>query len=621
MARKKAKLKVDLDLPKNDTTMTKLYFILGIGMILGISSMGFWFINSPFLPTPNGQPMFINIACGWDPTFSPDLESNESCPLLHDEPQTSVYESPQPWVKFLGNGQKFIVPGLLPDERGNYTGDLEQKFQLDCNVIADESIPYTLELWHFPDPKKSAHQTMASSTGFANKEGCKLNWHHVEPGERYAIVAYSDDPGLIRIREFSFSINIDVYDGIPENMNNASLWIGPELDLGVATIRPLLFMNFFGLGIFIAFFPASYYWDGVKNRINAMEDKFPDFLRDLAEYWKGGLAMNVAVQTLANSEYGVLNPEVKKMSDQISWGVSFGDVIGLFADRVGTPLVKRAISLIQEANKAGGKISDILVTAANDSREIKFLEGERKRSISSYIAVIWVSYMVFLGVIVVLGKVFIPAIAGSNSGEPDEEGSSDTKLGNMEIRAIDPLFFLMVFYYGVTLQALGNGVIAGLMATGRFSSGMKHAGMMIALALFAFNFVVYEPSLIGIQPPDPIEVSAGQFEPGMRISNTVPVATNLIISPFSPSSSDNLTASYEYFDLEAHPDKGSEIRWMRDGSRVLIYDNSLILPASATAVGEQWSFSVTPKDGIEFGETAFYNSDPDTGEAGFVTVV
>ena len=96
--------------------------------------------------------------------------------------------------------------------------------------------------------------------------------------------------------------------------------------------------------------------------------------------------MTVAVQTLATSEYGALNDEVKKMSDQLSWGIKFSDVILQFAERVGTPLVKRAISLISEADRAGGKISDILVTAANDSREIKFLEGERKRAIGSYIA-------------------------------------------------------------------------------------------------------------------------------------------------------------------------------------------------------------------------------------------
>ena len=109
--------------------------------------------------------------------------------------------------------------------------------------------------------------------------------------------------------------------------------------------------------------------------------------------------------------------------------------------------MKRAITLIAEADRAGGKISDILVTAANDSREIKFLEGERNRAIGSYIAVIWTSYFVFLGVITLLGKIFIPAIAKSNSGDEGGGDSGGANIGNMTIRSIDPLFFVTVFYY------------------------------------------------------------------------------------------------------------------------------------------------------------------------------
>ena len=598
MARKKDKLKVDLELPKNDTTLTKLYIILGIGMITGMSSMGFWFINSPFLPTPNGQPMFVNIACGWDPTFQPDLDANESCDLMKDEPHTSVFEGPKPWTKVLAEGQRFTAPGLLAEERGNYTGELLQTFTLQCEALADVEIPYKLQLW---DSEKNV---LAEEEKLANRGDCGLTHEHVEPGEEYSFVLYSEDVGGEKIREFTYSLHIEVYDGIPENMNNKSLWIGPEVDLGITSFRPTMFLNFFGLGIFLAFFPASYYWDGVKNRVNSMEEKFPDFLRDMAEYWKGGLSMNVAVQTLASSEYGALNSEVKKMADQLSWGVAFGDVIDLFANRVGTPLVRRAISLIGEANKAGGKISDILVTAANDSREIKFLEGERKRAISSYIAVIWVSYMVFLGVIVVLGKVFIPAIASSNSGEAEEGeegGDGSAQLGNMEIRAIDPLFFLMVFYYGVTLQAVGNGAMAGLMATGRFSSGMKHAGMMIVLALLGFNFVVFSPDLIGVQPPEEIDVRAGTFQPTSSISNTVPIASNLMLLPANPTTGDDIEATYAYFDQEGHGESGTQIRWFLNGAEQPSWGGMGTIPSTMTDEGDEIYFTVIPSDGIGFG--------------------
>jgi flagellar protein FlaJ len=332
----------------------------------------------------------------------------------------------------------------------------------------------------------------------------------MERGNMYQLVILSEE----EVQEASYRLEMDYYDGIPENMNNKSQWIGPEVNLGGMSLRPTIFLNFFGLGFFITFWPASFYWDRVKEKTNRMEEKFPDFLRDLAEYWKGGLSMTVAVQTLATSEYGALNHEVKKMSDQLSWGVAFGDVIEMFAVRVGTPLVMRAISLISEANRAGGKISDILVTAANDSREIKFLEGERKRSISSYISVIWTSYGVFLGVIVVLAKVFIPAIAGSNS-EPSDDGDAGggQQLGNMVIRNIEPLFFLTIFYYGVTMQALGNGSMAGLMATGRFTSGMKHSGLMILMAMLCFNIIVFTPDLIGITTLPALKPAAGTFTP------------------------------------------------------------------------------------------------------------
>jgi len=499
MARKKDKIRVELDLPKDDSTLTKLYVILGISMFLGVASFGFWVTNSGFLPTTNDAPMFINLACGPEYANIPQhtiYDNDTLCQpagiaLLADRPATSVYESSAEWTDFHDQAQEFTIPGSA--DAHQIAGHQTQVMVQMNEVSAAAAVAYEVYMVDLEDDSDIGNRATCQSSDPASE--CVYGPWEVEPGDGYSLVISS--LGTPDISRADFTITVDYYDGVPDNMNNASLWIGPELELGSLSLRPAMFLNFFGLGFFFLFFPASFYWDRVQKRINDMEEKFPDFLRDLAEYWKGGLSMTIAVQTLASSEYGTMNDEVKKMSDQLSWGISFGNVIGLFADRVNTPLVKRAISLIQEANRAGGKISDILVTAANDSREIKFLEGERVRAISSYIAVIWVSYGVFLGVIVVLTKVFIPAIASSNSGDSGDGGGSS--LGNMTIRNIDPLFFLTIFYYGVTMQAMGNGAMAGLMSTGRFSSGMRHAGMMILLALLAFNVIAYTPDLIGVE--------------------------------------------------------------------------------------------------------------------------
>ena len=512
MARKKKnKIVVNLDLPKDDSTMTKLYGILFVSILLGMSTAVVWVTNSGFIPTSNGEPMFTNVACGiitgdneaFNGNSKPTYAQNESCSLLQDSPDVVSWND-EPWEDIILTGKNFDVPGVDPQATGGEV--VVQPLTLTCEAEASGPVSYTVAIRdRYGD---IVSPSFTGNTGLTTDE-CLIEIESIDPGTRYELVVQSNTENE-PLDQFTFTMEIEYYDGIPANMNNKSLWIGPEVSIGPLGIHPTIFLNFFGLMFFFFLWPASFYWERVENKKNEIEEKFPDFLRDLAEYWKGGLSMTVAVQTLATSEYGALNDEVKKMSDQLSWGIKFSDVILQFAERVGTPLVKRAISLISEADRAGGKISDILVTAANDSREIKFLEGERKRAIGSYIAVIWTSYFVFLGVIGVLSTVFIPAIANSNSSD---DGGGGQNIGNMKIRNVDPLFFLTIFYYGVTMQAIGNGCMAGLMATGRFSAGFKHSGMMILVALVVFNFIAFSPNLIGITAPPGVNPSVGTFMP------------------------------------------------------------------------------------------------------------
>ena len=508
---KKKKIVVDLDLPKDDPTQRNFLIILFLSIMLGTASGLFWITNSGFLPTANGEPMFTNLACSTmtgDQAFNgpgtPTYAMNESCSILKDNPEVVVWEETEGWENVERAGSSFDMPGI---DRNFVDGVvITQPVTVTCTLSAPEPTPYTVAI------RDKYKMTIEYNQGVAGEPGddCSLFVEDLEPGERYEFGFWVDEREQV-LSNVKFRFEAQYYDGIPDNMNNKSLWLGPTL--GDTQLRPMIFLNFFGLTFFLYIFPASYYAERVALKRNEKEDKFPDFLRDLAEYWKGGLSMTVAVQTLATSEYGALNDEVRKMSSQLSWGVKFGDVINIFAERVGTPLVKRAISLISEADRAGGKISDILITAANDSREIKFLEAERQRAIGSYIAVIWTSYGVFLGVIVVLAKVFIPAIADSNSGGGDGGDSGGQNIGNMQIRAIDPLFFLTIFYYGVTMQAMGNGAMAGLMATGRITSGFKHSGMMIVLAILVFNLIAFSPDLIGVTVLDGLNQSAGPYSP------------------------------------------------------------------------------------------------------------
>ena len=129
MARKKKKLKVDLDLPKDDRTMTYLYLICTVSIVLGLMCMGFWFTNSNFFPgnddaalpffvstycqttaadefgNPNPQP-FADARLGLETSY----KDNETCSLLTDSPSPAVWELEEPWDGMDGKARSFQVP-------------------------------------------------------------------------------------------------------------------------------------------------------------------------------------------------------------------------------------------------------------------------------------------------------------------------------------------------------------------------------------------------------------------------------------------------------------------------------------------------------------------------------
>ena len=335
MARKKEKIVVNLDLPKDDTTLTRLYIILFFSITLGLASGLFWIANSGFVPTANGEPMFTNLYCGataqdelGNPTGEyfqtnqkPTYTANQTCNILQDQPDRITWEDEE-WTMVTKRGKNFDVPGVPETATGGTV--LLQPLWLNCSVEASGSYDYTVAV------RTSSGEILDFKNATANEDDCGLEMITIPPDTRYELIFVTAQEGQF-LQTITFDMTVHYFDGIPTNMNNKSLWLGPSMDIGPLKVHPTIFLNFFGITFFLLIFPASYYWEKVEAKKNEVEEKFPDFLRDLAEYWKGGLSMTVAVQTLATSEYGALNDEVKKMSDQLSWGIKFSDVIRQFA--------------------------------------------------------------------------------------------------------------------------------------------------------------------------------------------------------------------------------------------------------------------------------------------------
>lgn len=162
------------------------------------------------------------------------------------------------------------------------------------------------------------------------------------------------------------------------------------------------------LAAIAAFVPPAYYMYAEEKRIKKADNEFPSLLRDLAQAKRAGLTLIDAFRLIAEGDYGVLTDGLRTATYQLTWGVPFEDALRMFAKRYPTRMINRSIEMIIEGYRVGGgDVGNILKIAADDVNELKALERERTADMTPYIAISYITFGVFLLILLVLYKTFI----------------------------------------------------------------------------------------------------------------------------------------------------------------------------------------------------------------------
>jgi flagellar protein FlaJ len=222
-------------------------------------------------------------------------------------------------------------------------------------------------------------------------------------------------------------------------------------------------------------------------RIRKIDDRFPDFVRDLAESRRAGMTFTKAIMYSSEGNYGVLTPEIQKIARQISWGSSVDNALKAFARRIDTKLISRAVSLIIEASRSGGNVADVLDAASRDTREIKLIESERRANMLSYVAVIYVGMGVFMLIIIILCKSLLPSMLGQGAEQASQAYaiSGIGGGGGITQKAITEVFF-----YAALIQSFGMGIVTGVFEEGNMISGVKHTFIMMLVTWLIFKLLI-----------------------------------------------------------------------------------------------------------------------------------
>ena len=246
---------------------------------------------------------------------------------------------------------------------------------------------------------------------------------------------------------------------------------------------PLEWIDYVALGLMAICGPYGFYTSFKFRKIKEIENRLPDFLRDVAEAGRFGMTLAEAVKVASRGRYGGLTPEIRRMAAQIGWGVPAAEAMRLFSERVDTPLVKRMMSIIIKANDAGGNVADVLTMVAHDARETMLSQDERKIAMATYTVVIYVSFMVFIATIFILNTTFLPKMA--EAGKQVAAGAEAAHITNMPATIkVDVIPSVqLIFVVSVVIHAFGDGILAGVLQDGRIQNGMRHSFIMLLIGL------------------------------------------------------------------------------------------------------------------------------------------
>ena len=165
------------------------------------------------------------------------------------------------------------------------------------------------------------------------------------------------------------------------------------------------------------------------------------------------------------------------------------NVVEYLVEQLGDSMVREGAIMGVKSYYCG----DRNLQASYDAREIKALETERRQEVGSYVTVIYASFFVYLGIILVLASTFIPAIVDSSAATG---GSGSMSIGNLTIREMNEVWISTVFLYSLIIQGTGMGLAAGFMSTGRLYSAFLRASFLLFLGWLIFELAGITTSMI-----------------------------------------------------------------------------------------------------------------------------
>lgn len=250
--------------------------------------------------------------------------------------------------------------------------------------------------------------------------------------------------------------------------------------LSLLMLKTQFFFIIIGIGVIVTASPFVISVINESRIANEKEEMFLEFARNLVESVKTGTPISRSIINMKGKAYGILSQHIEKLANQISLGIPLNFALNTFSKDVDNKGISRALTLIGQAERAGGNIGEILESVAQAVNMSDKLKKERKATISTLVVQGYIIFFVFMVIVLIMEFYIVPMISGIADFGSVSGVSGISAGGGGDISQAD---ISDAFLYLLLAQGFFSGLAIGKLSEGNIKAGVKHS---FALVLIAF---------------------------------------------------------------------------------------------------------------------------------------
>ena len=232
------------------------------------------------------------------------------------------------------------------------------------------------------------------------------------------------------------------------------------------------------IALFITTAPAAVVYSRISTKKAGMEKGINSFLRDLTEVRKTGLSPEKCIESLSKRDYGVFSKELRKISSEISWGVSIRKVILDFLKRTKSWMTQIVMFLLVETIDVGGGTIAMIESLARFNNLTQEVEREKKMAVRPYILMPY-----FAAILLVATTTMMIGFTAGTLGAPAAAGAGETGA----TQDLSPM--ISIFTTSCIFHSFLIGLVGGKISEESIAAGFKHAALLVVIAVVAAKLV------------------------------------------------------------------------------------------------------------------------------------